>query len=83
VIERSIILAENDLITKECLPEKMIRDSTEGNTKIFPPLRHKEKQYILQVLNHTNYNKSLAADMLGIGRKTLYRKLKEYRIEEQ
>jgi DNA-binding NtrC family response regulator len=37
-----------------------------------------ERQFILAVYNKAKRNKTLASKMLGIGLKTLYRKLKEY-----
>jgi two-component system, NtrC family, response regulator AtoC len=42
------------------------------------PLRDLERAYILEVLRQTGGNKSRAADILGLDRKTLYRKLDEY-----
>jgi transcriptional regulator of acetoin/glycerol metabolism len=35
---------------------------------------------LLQALRLTNFNMSIAASQLGIGRTTLYRKLEKYRI---
>lgn len=43
------------------------------------PLVELEKRAILQALDHTKGDHSLAAHLLGIGRTTLYRKLQEYR----
>lgn len=43
-------------------------------------LDHLEQQHILGVLDRTNWNKSQAAQILGIERSTLDRKLKRYRI---
>ena len=40
-----------------------------------------EKETILKALDQTRGDRAKAAHMLGIGRTTLYRKLKEYRIE--
>ena len=45
------------------------------------PLRELERDYILEVLRSTGGNKSRAAEILGLDRKTLYRKLEEYRDE--
>jgi DNA-binding NtrC family response regulator len=44
------------------------------------PLSEIEKRAILQALDHTKGDLGTAALMLGIGRTTLYRKLKEYRL---
>jgi two-component system response regulator HydG len=41
-----------------------------------------EKQTILTTITQLNGDKLLAARLLGIGKTTLYRKLKEYRIQD-
>jgi two-component system response regulator HydG len=40
-----------------------------------------ERAYILEILRVTGGNKSRAAEILGLDRKTLYRKLQEYASE--
>ena len=42
------------------------------------PLEEVERRYILRVVESVGDNKTLAAQVLGIGRKTLYRKLGQY-----
>jgi transcriptional regulator of acetoin/glycerol metabolism len=42
------------------------------------PMAELEKQSILNALTQVNGDKMLAARLLGIGKTTLYRKLKEY-----
>jgi two-component system response regulator HydG len=42
------------------------------------PMAELEKQTILNTIQQLNGDKLLAARMLGIGKTTLYRKLKEY-----
>jgi DNA-binding NtrC family response regulator len=44
------------------------------------PLQELERQAIHHALQHTRGDRTSAAQMLGIGRTTLYRKLKEYRL---
>ena len=44
------------------------------------PLAEVEKRAILEALDHTRGDRSMAANLLGIGRTTLYRKLKEYQV---
>ena len=79
VIERGIILAENDLITTKCLPSD-ITDSLECGKDCapLPTLEQQEKRYILRVMEHVGNNRTQAAQILGIGRKTLYRKLRAF-----
>jgi DNA-binding NtrC family response regulator len=45
------------------------------------PLQELEKRAIRQALQHTSGDRTTAAQLLGIGRTTLYRKLKEYQLE--
>ncbi len=44
------------------------------------PLTEVEKRAILHALDYTNGDRAEAANLLGIGRTTLYRKLKEYQV---
>jgi DNA-binding NtrC family response regulator len=45
------------------------------------PLMEMERRAILHALEHTKGDRVTAAHLLGIGRTTLYRKLKEYRLD--
>ncbi len=76
VIERSIILAENSLITGSCLPKELL--SFTDDTMELSTLQAVEKKHILHTLNLCNGNRQKTARLLGISRKTLYRKLSEY-----
>lgn len=49
----------------------------EGSAKIVP-ISEMEKKTILNTITQLNGDKLLAARLLGIGKTTLYRKLKEY-----
>jgi DNA-binding NtrC family response regulator len=44
------------------------------------PLMELERRAIMQALEHTKGDRAVAAHLLGIGRTTLYRKLKEYKL---
>jgi transcriptional regulator of acetoin/glycerol metabolism len=44
------------------------------------PLIEMERRAILRALEYTNGDRGVAAHLLGIGRTTLYRKLKEYQM---
>lgn len=59
------------------VPSEMTGVSTPGNGGILP-IAELEKQTILNALAQVNGDKMLAARLLGIGKTTLYRKLKEY-----
>jgi DNA-binding NtrC family response regulator len=49
---------------------------------VIMPLNEIEKRAILEALEYTKGDHTTAAQLLGIGRTTLYRKLKEYRLED-
>ena len=76
VLERSMILAENGLITEECLPhELVVLAESEENDLTLQAMEHK---HILRILALHDGNKQKAAETLGVSRKTLYRKLLQY-----
>jgi two-component system response regulator HydG len=86
-IERAVALTRFDHITVEDLPER-IRTFESNHVVVagdtldeLVPLEEVERRYILRVLQAAGGNKSLAAEKLGIGRRTLYRKLGEYGVE--
>jgi two-component system NtrC family response regulator len=79
VIERGIILSEDGVITVQALPRELVEQSAEGSSDApFLSIRELEKHHIAWVLEYVEGNRSRASEMLGISRKTLYRKLKEY-----
>ncbi len=47
------------------------------------PLDQVERRYIEHVLERSGGNRTLAAKILGLDRKTLYRKLKTYGMDEE
>ncbi len=76
VLERSLILSESDLITEQALPLALSgRLVATGASGPFMPLKEIERQHILAVLHFVGGSRTRAAEILGIGRKTLYRKL--------
>lgn len=77
VIERSIILAENNIITERCLPREMVSGGGEGQ-QVALSLESVEKSHILKILKFFSGNRQKTAETLGISRKTLYRKLAKY-----
>ena len=81
VMERAVALTRYDTLAVEDLPDK-IRDHRESNVIVagqdlsdLVTLDEVEHRYILRVLQAAGGNKSLAAQILGLDRKTLYRKL--------
>lgn len=76
VLERGLILSEGDLITERALPLELTGGAVNpGIDQPFLPLKEVERQHILAVLQFVGGSRTRAAEILGIGRKTLYRKL--------
>jgi len=82
-VERAVILAEDGRITKEDIlhyayAARRPEEQPSGSVRT---LRDVEIEHIQSVLAQTNGNRAQAAKQLGIDRKTLWRKLKQYEIE--
>ncbi|WP_121364934.1 sigma-54-dependent transcriptional regulator [Flavobacterium limicola] len=77
-IKRATLLSQGDFIEKATLPVEFFRN--EPTTTNDFSLSENEKDTILEALNKTNNNKTEAAKLLKINRKTLYNKLKLYDI---
>ena len=83
-VEHAVALARYDQITPEDLPDK-IRNYKSSHVLVagddpseLVPMEEVERRYILRVLQAVAGNKTAAARVLGIERKTLYRKLERY-----
>ncbi len=88
VIERAVTLARGAKIMPEDLPSTL--QGTRGDRRVIAeaadrtlPLSEVENEYILRILEKTGGNKYQAAHILGIDRKTLYRKLAEIEDREE
>ena len=79
IVNRATLLAQGSFITVA----ELDLPRTEQTSSPLQPLydRNDEKKRILDALKHTGNNKSKAAALLGIDRKTLYNKLKQYGVE--
>jgi two-component system response regulator HydG len=85
-MERIVALAQTDRIDELDLPPK-VRDYRSGHVLVagdhpheLQPLEEVERRYILRVVEACKGNKSQAARVLGIGRKTLYRRLVSFGV---
>jgi DNA-binding NtrC family response regulator len=83
-LERAVALARGSVLTPEDLPERIRHTGT--NSALLARAKERrmtlaelEREYILETLNECRDNKSKTAEVLGLDRKTLYRKLDEYR----
>jgi DNA-binding NtrC family response regulator len=86
-MQRAATLATTDLITAGDLPPR-VREG-EGITTLIQraaqellPLEAVERAYVLDVLKRAEGNKTKAAEILGLDRKTLYRKLTDWAAHE-
>lgn len=78
VMERAVYLAEDGVVRLGDLPEEMLRakDSNAGfSLPSEKSLDELEREYIEHVLKRCGGNKKRAAEILGVNRKTIYRKL--------
>lgn len=79
VITKALIVGETDMITPYDLPRHLTANRA-------PPTKHPktleeiEKDHIVAVLSETAGNQSKAAEILGINRKTLYKKVHKFKI---
>jgi DNA-binding NtrC family response regulator len=88
VIERAVTLTGGGTIVPDDLPPAV--HGVRGDRRVFDeagertlPLHEVEQEYIRRILEKTGGNKYQAAQLLGIDRKTLYRKLAEIKGKPQ
>ena len=86
-MERAVTLARFEQVIIEDLPEK-VRDHRSSHLLVVSddpselvPMEEIERRYLLRVLEAVGGNKAAAARILGIERKTLYRKIERYEEE--
>jgi DNA-binding NtrC family response regulator len=86
IIQRMIILAESDHIDVDVLPSRLTeqKDPRGRALDYLPPqsLDEVEAYFIRKTLRETHGDRALAAEILGIDKSTLWRKVKRYGIEE-
>lgn len=87
IIERLVVLSQAHVIDAENIPEdvkgnKELITKSSAIGKTVNTLQEMEEEMIRKTLLDVGKNKSLVAKKLGISRRTLYRKMDEYKIEE-
>lgn len=87
IVERMVVLSSEDMLTLEQIPEDVRQGrtpvvETKGNVPLqgITKITDAEKELIRNALLETKGNKSNAAEQLGISRRTLYRKMEEYKL---
>jgi DNA-binding NtrC family response regulator len=81
-VQRTVLLCEGDEVTASDLSVTNVRSTGEaGGDTNFTLLEGVERNAIVQMLKETGGNKLETAKRLGIGRQTLYNKIKAYGIE--
>jgi len=82
LLERAALLSKRNTLEPKDFPEQVAECADIGPVSApapaSPTLESIEKAYIYWVLNQTDWNKSKAADILGIDNSTLYRKINKY-----
>lgn len=91
VVKRSVLLTQGDEVQRDSLPQEIVQTNgvsasdhvIEDNVGLLKSIAWTaERQAIMDALEKVNYNKSKAANLLNIDRKTLYNKLKLYNITD-
>ncbi len=83
-LESMVVLAKNPILDLEDLPPRIeIKSAGKTPAPAELNLKKREKEAIEAALGRAAGNKCRAAGLLGISRRTLYRKLKEYGLMEQ
>ncbi|MBM4118529.1 sigma-54-dependent Fis family transcriptional regulator [bacterium] len=86
VLERTVLLEERETLDRDSLPEKLLQDPERGAKSFFEgkpraTLEELEREYLLQVLESTGWQKKKASSILGINASTLYRKIQRYGLD--
>ncbi len=86
IMERAAALTKEQQIALEDLPpdlqQRRILLKRGPSTREFLTLEENEREYIGWILKQVNDNKTRAAEILGIDRVSLWRKLRRYRLED-
>ena len=75
-IERAFAFSSDETLSVDDFPQRIVEKSDTSQpaaTSAWPTLDEHQSQYIRKVLEHTGGNKSQAAQILGVTRRTLYR----------
>lgn len=79
-IKRSVLLTKTDFVPIDVLPQEMLSANEQENSVSYYS-KENEESAIRSALEKAGFNKTKAAKLLNIDRKTLYNKLKLYSID--
>lgn len=85
VMQRVAVLAHGPVVEESDLPSEWQSLKTAPQLltfKVGTPMHTVEREMILATLAHAGGDKALTATLLGVGRRTIYRKLDEYQRDE-
>ncbi len=78
LIERAVIMEQGEELSMDFIPISPLITEAKNTQDTNGTLEELEKEYIKRVIHQVNYNKSKAARILGIARKTLREKMQRY-----
>ena len=84
-IESAVVTCRGKVIDTGDLPDQIVAENRAGEVsmRLGVTLSEAERTVIMSTLDFCEGNKTKASEMLGIGRKTLHRKLEEYNVEDK
>tara|TARA_R110002051_G_scaffold29910_3_gene69402 strand:+ start:506 stop:1873 length:1368 start_codon:yes stop_codon:yes gene_type:complete len=81
IIKRSVLLTGGDYVEISALPKEILQPKERsGDIENFSKEEY-EKEQIIKALKQTNFNKSKAAKLLQVTRKTLYNRINHYNLD--
>ena len=80
VIKRAVLFSETEILFPNALADEVVKGANNREGEHFSKADF-EKERILEALRLTNFNKSKAAQLLQITRKTLYNKINQYQLD--
>ena len=80
VIKRAVLFSQGAMVLPDALSNEVVQGVNGTQEPIFSKSDF-EKERIMEALKQTNFNKSKAAKLLQITRKTLYNKINQYQLE--
>ncbi|MER3375531.1 MAG: sigma-54 dependent transcriptional regulator [Allomuricauda sp.] len=80
MIKRAVLFSEGDTVTVQSVPDVVANGTGRMESSNFSKSEY-EKERILNALKQTNFNKTKAAKLLDMTRKTLYNKINQYQLE--